>query len=185
MALATHSFAAAQRGDDVQAFERLFIAEYGRVVGIAHRVLADADEAEDVAQEVFYTFHRQHPATAPYAAPWLHAAAAHTALNMLRGKRRRLNRETAEASGSARLQTVAEHELDPQAAIERDELRREVRAALARLPERQSAVLVLRHSGLSYAEVAAALRLPASQVGTILRRAESALRKEVSGEARR
>jgi len=34
-------------------FEGLFRAEYARVVGIAHRVLADQAEAEDVAQEVF------------------------------------------------------------------------------------------------------------------------------------
>jgi DNA-directed RNA polymerase specialized sigma24 family protein len=40
-------------------------------------------------------------------------------------------------------------------------------------------VLVLRHSGLSYAEVAAAMNVKQGHVGTMLRRAESALRKEV------
>jgi DNA-directed RNA polymerase specialized sigma24 family protein len=43
--------------------------------------------------------------------------------------------------------------------------------------------LVLRHSGLSYAEVAAALHLSPGSVGTTVRRAESALRKEMDRHA--
>ena len=39
--------------------------------------------------------------------------------------------------------------------------------------------LVLRHSGMSYADVAAALSLSPGSVGTTVRRAESALRKEL------
>ena len=51
-------------------FEALFRREYPRVVAIAHRVVADGDEAEDVAQDVFVSFYRKHPAEAAYAAPW-------------------------------------------------------------------------------------------------------------------
>jgi RNA polymerase sigma-70 factor (ECF subfamily) len=40
-------------------------------------------------------------------------------------------------------------------------------------------VLALRYSGLSYAEVAVALKVNTGQVGTLLRRAELALKKEV------
>ncbi|HEX9364495.1 MAG TPA: sigma factor, partial [Candidatus Dormibacteraeota bacterium] len=84
------------RSDD-DAFEALFTAEYQRVVGIANRVLADAHEAEDVAQDVFIDFHRLHSATAEYAPAWLHRAAAHASLNRLRGARRRQKRELAQA----------------------------------------------------------------------------------------
>jgi RNA polymerase sigma-70 factor (ECF subfamily) len=185
MVAVARNWTAVQRTDGSIAFERLFVAEYGRVVGIAQRVLADAHEAEDVAQEVFYTFHRQHPADAAYAPAWLHAAAAHAALNVLRGKRRRFQREMAEAVSAVRLRESAETALDPQGTVEREEQRREVRAVLSRLPDRQASALVLRHSGLSYAEVAAALAMPADQVGTLLRRAESALRKEMTYVARR
>ena len=59
------------------------------------------------------------------------------------------------------------------------ETRQEVREALGRLKRHQAALLVLRYSGLSYAEVAAALSIPVSQVGVRLRRAEAALRQEV------
>jgi len=156
-------------------FERLFLAEYGRVAAIAHRVLADAQEAEDVAQEVFIDFHRRHPADAPFAAGWLHAAAAHTALNRIRGRKRRESREK-------RALEVDTGALDTQRVFEESEQRRQVRTALGRLPGRAAAVLVLRYGGLSYAEVAQAVGIRVGSVGTLLRRAEAALRKEVSGD---
>ena len=58
-----------------------------------------------------------------------------------------------------------------------------MRAALAGLPRTQAVALVLRHSGLSYADVAAALDLSPGSVGTTVRRAESALREELNRHA--
>src|SRR5262245_51575469 len=110
------------------AFEALFRKEYARVVAIAQRVVRDADEAEDVAQDVFVSFYRKHPAEAGYAPAWLHAAAAHTALNVIRSRERRGRRETAHA-------TLHEVVVDPAVQAERSETRDEVRAALARLDE--------------------------------------------------
>src|SRR5439155_552823 len=52
--------------------------------------------------------------------------------------------------------------------------------ALARIDERAAALLALRYSGLSYDEIAAALGLRRSSIGTMLRRAEDAFRKEVT-----
>jgi RNA polymerase sigma-70 factor (ECF subfamily) len=155
-------------------FEALFRAEYAKVVAIANRVLADRHEAEDVAQEVFIDFHRRHPADAPFGPSWLHAAAVHTALNRLRGRKRRERREAAASAEPGAGETT-----DPQRLVEQDESRRQVREALRRLPTKPASVLVLRYSGLSYAEVASALGVGIGQVGTLLRRAEAALRKEV------
>jgi RNA polymerase sigma factor (sigma-70 family) len=157
-----------------EAFEALFKSEYPRVAGIANRVLADPHEAEDVAQEVFISFHRLHSASATFAPAWLHRASAHTALNRLRGRRRRERRELAQAPEEGA------RTLDPQRMLEVDEDRRMVRAALARLAPKPAAVLVLRASGLSYAEVAQAIGVGTGQIGTLLRRAEAALRKEVT-----
>ena len=50
-------------------------------------------------------------------------------------------------------------------------------------PRVVAVALVLRHSGLSYAEVAVALDLSPGSVGTTVRRAESALRKELNRHA--
>ena len=156
------------------AFEALFSAEYARVVRIANRVLADAHEAEDVAQDVFIDFNRLHSPTADYAPAWLHRAAAHASLNRLRGARRRQRRELAQALDEG------ERTLDPQKQAELSEDRRRLREALGRMAPKPAAVLVLRASGLSYAEVAQALGVGIGQIGTLLRRAEATLRKEVN-----
>jgi RNA polymerase sigma-70 factor (ECF subfamily) len=151
------------------------MAEYGKVVAVANRVLADRTEAEDVAQEVFLDFHRKHRPDAGYAPAWLHRAAVHTALNRIRSRRRRERRELADAHE----QSAAV--VDPQQVVEIDEDRRLVRDALARLPAKAASVLALRYSGLSYVEVGSALGVGTGQVGTLLRRAEQALRKEMIG----
>src|SRR5215831_12564267 len=113
-----------------ESFEALFKAEYNRVAGIANRVLADPQEAEDVAQEVFLDFHRLHSARAQYAPAWLYRASAHTALNRIRGRRRREKREHAAAHDEAGTA------LDPQRVAEANEERRRLRTALARLPKK-------------------------------------------------
>ncbi|WP_336922523.1 RNA polymerase sigma factor [Aquipuribacter sp. SD81] len=151
--------------------ERVFRTSYPRVVGVAARVLGSRDAADDVAQEVFLAFARSAVPTAE-APGWLSVAAAHTALNALRGERRRTRREQPDP---AAVQTAP----DAADVVVVAEDRRRVREAVARLPRTQAVVLVLRHSGLSYAEVAAACGLSPGSVGTTLRRAENALREEL------
>lgn len=156
--------------------EEIFRRDYSRVVGVAARVLGSRDQAEDVAQEVFLSLSRS-SVPADEARGWLCVAAAHTALNVLRSGRRRATREeSAAATHDAVVSDVAD-------AVVTLEERRRVRAALARLPRKQATALVLRHSGLSYADVAAALDLSPSSVGTTVRRAELTLRKELDRHA--
>lgn len=170
--VSTHHSAGAVRDD----LEEVFRRAYPRVVAVAARVLGSSDEAEDVAQEVFLAFGRTSvPAGA--ALGWLSVAAAHTALNHIRAQRRRTTRE--EVAGRATGPTP-----DVVDAVVTLEERRRVRAALGRLPRKQAVALVLRHSGLSYAEVASAMTLSPASVGTTVRRAEDALLKELKRDAR-
>src|SRR5688572_21889965 len=163
------------RADVRPDLEDVFRSDYARVVAVAARVLGSRDQAEDVAQEVFLSFGRS-SVPAGEARGWLTVAATHTALNLLRSGRRRSAREEAADDGPAVVPDVAD------LVITREE-RSSVRAALARLPHKQAAALVLRHSGLSYAEVAAALDLSPGSVGTTVRRAESVLLKELNRHA--
>ena len=156
--------------------EEVFRRDYQRVVSVATRVLGSRDQAEDVAQDVFVSFGSS-SVPAGEARGWLCVAAAHTALNLLRSGRRRTSREeTTAAADDALVSDVAE-------AVVTLEERSRVRTALARLPHKHAAALVLRHSGLSYADVAAVLDLSPGSVGTTVRRAESALRKELNRHA--
>jgi len=152
--------------------DAVFRRDYQLVVGVAARVLGSRDEAEDVAQDVFLSFGGS-SVPAGEARGWLCVAAAHTALNLLRSGRRRVSREEAVAAADdAVVSDVAE-------AVVTLEERSRVRSALARLPRKQAVALVLRHSGLSYSDVAAALDISPTSVGTTVRRAESALRREL------
>ena len=167
---------ASLRGAVRADLDEIFRRDYQRVVGVAARVLGSRDHAEDVAQDVFLAFGRS-SVPAGEARGWLSVAAAHTALNLLRSGRRRASREqTAAAAHDAVVSDVAE-------AVVTLEERSRVRAALAGLPRKQAVALVLRHSGLSYADIAAALDMSPGSVGTTVRRAESALRKELNRHA--
>jgi RNA polymerase sigma factor (sigma-70 family) len=159
----------------------VFRRDYRRIVAVAGRVLGGSrDECEDVAQEVFLAFGRS-SVPAEEASGWLTVAAVHTALNHLRSGRRRASREESAAVSDATVRPpVAPDVAD---VVVTAEERTRVRTALGARPEKQAAALVLRHSGLSYAEVATALSMSPGSVGTTVRRAESALRKELNGHA--
>jgi RNA polymerase sigma factor (sigma-70 family) len=159
-------------------FEQFFREHYSVVVRIAFAVVGDADLAQDVAQDVFVAALSRFPdpADSDHAGAWVRVAAAHTALNAIRGERRRQRRQ--------QLSPAEPAPAGPEEKVLERESRAEVRRALSRLPRRAATVLVLRHNGLSYAEVAKAMNVTVGQVGTMLRRAESALRKELTHASR-
>ena len=158
----------------------VFRRDYRRVVAVAGRVLGSRDECEDVAQEVFLAFGRS-SVPADEASGWLTVAAVHTALNHVRSGRRRASREESAAVSDAAVRPTSSPDVAD--VVVTAEERSRVRAALGALPHKQAAALVLRHSGLSYAEVATALSMSPGSVGTTVRRAESALRKELTRHA--
>src|SRR5579875_1676675 len=137
-------------GCDMAAFESFFRTHYRAVVRLAQSVVGDSQRAQDVAQEVFLSAYRRFPAgDYEQAAGWVRVATVHTALNALRGERRRDRRQLA--------LTVVHPLPSPEDTVIEREGRAEVRRVLARLPRRSAAILVMRHSGMSYLEIADAL----------------------------
>jgi RNA polymerase sigma factor (sigma-70 family) len=159
-------------------FEDFFLAQYPRAVAIARRILGDRDGAEDAAQEAFARFARRRRPDASDACGWLYAAAAHGALNELRARRRRAQRERIVVRLDERLRAAMEGEGDPAAVLARRDVRALVGAAMARLSKRDASLLALRYAGLSYREIAETLHVPEAHVGTLLARAQRAFRKE-------
>ena len=105
---------------------------------------------------------------------WLYRVATNLGFNALRARQRRRWYET-EAS-AFRLQQ--ETPVDPAAETERDEMQQRVRQVLAQIKPRAAKLLILRHSGLSYAEIAEVLNIAPGSVGTLLARAEKAFEKQ-------
>jgi len=161
------------------AFESLFSKHWRTVYSILFRLVGRKEEAEDLAQEVFVRLYRKPPELRdePTLAPWLYRVATNLGYNALR----KGARETQRQGRAQRLSDVEEsaglHAANPEEASLAAEERVSVRAALSQLSEREQACLVLRHSGLSYAEVAAAMGVQIGSVGTILARAEEHFRK--------
>jgi RNA polymerase sigma-70 factor (ECF subfamily) len=177
--VAASSFA----GPALSSFERLFLEEYARVVAIAYRITADRDEAEDVAQEVFVQCARRRAAERASVTAWLYRAATHAALNAIRSRRRRSERELREFRLAQPLASSGTRVRDPQRILEAEADRASARRALLRIAPRDAQILALRYAGLSYGEIAESLSIAAPQVGTRLARAERAFRREIEREA--
>ena len=154
------------RRNDEAAFDKLFVRHYATVYRVLYGLTGIREAAEDAAQETFLILYRRPPAPNQPLRPWLCRVALNIARNALRSERR----------DAARVERAAQASPadDPAEAAVRAEERDQVRAALATLPQRQTRLLLLRHAGLSYAEVAAALDLAPGSVGTLLARAEHA-----------
>jgi RNA polymerase sigma-70 factor (ECF subfamily) len=119
--------------------------------------------AEDLALEAFWRLYRRPPRDLNLAG-WLYRVATHLGLNALRSRKRRRRYE--EEAGA--LEFPLGSPLDPAAQVEATEQRRAVQQALAIMSSRSAQLLLLRHSGLTYAETAAALGVAASSIGTLL-----------------
>lgn len=150
------------------SFEEAFAQHYARVYGVLVRLVGDRAEAEDLAVETFWRLWQRAPSRNANLGGWLYRVALRLGYNALRAARRRTHYE--ETAGRHALEETAPP--DPAQAAEQAEERKRVRAVLAQLPPREAQLLILRHSGLSYQEIAAALRLAPGSVGTLLARAE-------------
>jgi RNA polymerase sigma-70 factor (ECF subfamily) len=174
MSLSKKQGKTAQSGEQESAtrpapeFESLFQQHWTRVCSLLFRLVGDWGEAEDLALDAFWRLYRRPPRNGQNLGGWLYRVATNLGYNALRARNRRRKYE----------QEAGMHALErgtgwnPVETIEQAQERQEVRAALARMKPRSAQILLLRHSGLSYTEIAAALGVSPGSVGTLLARAE-------------
>jgi len=164
------------RAGETAAFEELVITYQHRVFGVAVRMLGNAAEAQEVAQEAFLRAHR---ALADFRgdaklSTWLYAITSRLCLNRLAKGERRLRRQ-----GEETLLRLAGGER-PDVAVERSELEAALQRAIAELPEERRIVVVLRDlEGLSYEEIAEVLDLELGTVRSRLHRARADLKDKL------
>ena len=159
-------------GSRVGEFETLFVTHYPRIVGILRRIVGDHGRAEDLASEVFLKLYRRLLAQEPDAnvGGWLYRTATNLGIDALRATARRSRFEQT-AGRDAGQNKTAESGFDRMARFEREY---RVRTVLAEIKPAQAQLLLMRASGDSYKELAAALEIDAGSVGTLLVRAEAA-----------
>ena len=151
-------------------FEALFRYHYPGVVGFLTHLTGDPGQAEEIAADTFSKLARRSGAVSgrEEVAAWLYRVATNAGLDALRADARRRRKE--EAAGTERLRVAAQ----PGALEEmmRQERAARVRAVLATLKPRDAQILLLRHEGMAYREIARTLGVQSSSVGTLLARAE-------------
>jgi RNA polymerase sigma-70 factor (ECF subfamily) len=158
---------------DTEAFRPL-VERYQRLLyGVAVRMLNDREDAVDAAQSAFgraferlASFDRRHKFFS-----WLYRILVNECLNVRRARRDRepLNPDIMGAA-------------DPGMDLQRAEMRKRVRAAVAALPKASREVVVLRHyAEMSYQEIAEVLNLPEKTVKSRLYSARQQLGQQLLG----
>ena len=152
-------------------FRRVFESRFPSLYRYVDRLTGDAALAADVAQETFIRLYRR--GAMPEDVPgWL----ASVANNLVRDEHRRSARRLRLLAREALDPAVGDVRALPDAELVAQEQRRAVHAALDGMRERERQLLLLRHEGYSYRELAVALGLTESSVGTLLARAKAAFR---------
>jgi RNA polymerase sigma-70 factor (ECF subfamily) len=156
-------------------FETLFIEHWARVYRLLYRLVGDPAEAEDLALETFVRLYQKGPRPDGESNPggWLHRVATNLGLQSIRSWKRREGYEL--TAGRYALEENTQD--DPAEALARAEEQRTARLALAQMNERQSRLLIMRHAGSSYKEIAVALELSPTSIGPLLVRAEREFEK--------
>jgi len=147
-------------------FDTVFDELYPGLFRYCHRLTGDPDVADDVAQEAFVRFYeRQIQGTAEGVKAWLFRTAIHLVRDRHRTRenRKRLLEANPVLPGG---------EEPPDLRVERGEDVARVRAAMESLRDRDREMLLLRYEGFSYREIADALDVATTSVGTLLVRAE-------------
>jgi RNA polymerase sigma-70 factor (ECF subfamily) len=155
-----------------QAFHALFEGHSERLYRYLYRLCGDAALAEDIVQECFVRLHQR--GSSPDDPPaWLVTVAN----NLLRDDRRRVGRRRRLLLERSAEAPAGDPTPAPDAATLAGERIAAVRRALAFLPLRDQQLLLLRHEGYGYREIAEILDVAPSGVGTMLVRATDAFRK--------
>ena len=173
------------RDDDSAAFAELVELYQHRLIGVMHHLLGNADEAEDLAQEVFLRVYRTRKKYRPKAkfSTWLFTIANNLALNALRSRQRKPvvpleARDSGPLGPRPAEQLVQDRGHQPGQRIQQEELAAVIRKALETLNERQRVAVVLnKFEDMNYAEIAEVMGLTTKAVKSLLSRARCRLRE--------
>jgi RNA polymerase sigma-70 factor (ECF subfamily) len=162
------------RGDE-PAFRQLARRHLASVIALARHITGNAADAEDVAQDAMLRVWMHAPRWQPLASfrSWL----TRVVVNLCLDRKRRAPWVPLDAAGE-----VPDPAPDAAARLQAAEADRLVAAAIAALPERQRAAIVLSYrEGLSNADAAAILDTSVSALETLLVRAKQSLRRRLGG----
>jgi RNA polymerase sigma factor (sigma-70 family) len=171
----------AARGD-ASAFEALVLRYQRPLINFAYRMLGNADDAADAAQQTLVQAYVHLPRARldlPFR-PWLYRIARNQCIDRLRDRRAIALPDDEENDGSSVAELVPDPDPLPDELLEREDLQRLLAAAIGELPERYRAVVTMRYvTDLTFAEIGQALGIPENTVKTFFQRAKARLRERL------
>ncbi|MGN6370681.1 MAG: sigma-70 family RNA polymerase sigma factor [Phycisphaerae bacterium] len=175
------------RAGDYAAFELLVGRHEQRVYFLARRIVGQMHDAEEVVQETFLSAleHLSQFRGDSSFRTWLLRIATHSALKVLRKRRRLVSLPESELSGSheggPHPEFIAPWREDPADLAQRTEIRQLLDEALQGLEEKYRLVFVLRDlEQLSVEETASTLQISPANVKVRLMRARLMLREKLT-----
>jgi RNA polymerase sigma-70 factor, ECF subfamily len=157
---------------DAAAFDELMRRYKRPVVNFIFRMLGNAQDADDVAQDVFVRVYQNLDTYRPETkfSTWLFALARNAAIDRIRWRSRHRTESIESAPELIASSGTAEE-------VNTREIGDQIAAAIAKLPEDQKTAIVLcEFHGMSYAEIAGVMRCSEKSVESRLYRAKQTLR---------
>ena len=173
------------QADDAEAFEELTRRFQNRLLKVMEHLVGNADQAQDLAQEVFMRVFRSRKSYIPGAkfSTWLFTIANNVASNALRNRSRRkeinLSPTQNEENGVQSLETMAKDAsgLMPTRQLEKQEQANVVQEAMNTLNDRQRmALLLCKFEHMSYQQIAETMDLSVQAIKSLLSRARNNLK---------
>ncbi|HEQ98007.1 MAG TPA: RNA polymerase sigma-70 factor [candidate division Zixibacteria bacterium] len=161
---------------DNNAFRMLVNRHQQKVVSLAYNFTRNRQDAEDIAQDVFFTIWKKARKFKGDSAlsTWIHRITVNTSLNFLRKHKR----ERSDYGDEMLALEAAPGSSSPEKALESEQNKRILYEALDELPEKYRIPFMLNKlEGLSYKEVAETLKLSVPNIETRIHRARKALQE--------
>jgi RNA polymerase sigma-70 factor (ECF subfamily) len=177
------------RDGDERSFGVLLEKHRNPVIHFVYRMVQDRAVSEEISQEVFLRVYRSRETYEPTAkfTTWLFRIATHLALNWLRdGKNERGHQRLdaprdSEKDGDLPAREVSDRKPSVEQRMVRETRLQEIRDAIALLPEKQrAAVLMHKYEEMEYSQIATVLECSESAVKSLLFRAYETLRARLA-----
>lgn len=169
-------------GDHV-AFRELVERHQNAVVGTVSKMLGNANDSEDIAQQVFIRVWKHAKRYKPdnKFTTYLYTITRNLVYNESRRRSRKKTISSEQLQEDSNFQAAEEPAAQPDSSLLEAELQSAIDKAIQQLPEKQRLAVVLRrYENLPYEEIASVIGTSVPSVKSLLFRARTALREELA-----
>jgi RNA polymerase sigma-70 factor (ECF subfamily) len=165
---------------DMRAFEELVERHQRAVIGTVAKMLGNASEAEDIAQQVFVRIWKsagRYEAQAKFTT-WLFTITRNLVFNEVRRRQRKPTVSVDEREETTHRTVEDLQAISPDDEMLQSELEEAIDRAIQSLPEKQRMAVVLRrYEEMPYEEIAAVLEMSIPAIKSLLFRARTQLKE--------